>query len=108
MGALCQETGHSPRIAYAAQTAIPEELEHTNPVLMPILKDRDIYDSNLWLGPSGTISPLHRDPNSNLFAQIVGKKRWMLYEPKICAYPFEGRQSNSSRVDPEAEACVLA
>ena len=27
-----------------------------------------------WLGPPGTVSPLHTDPHHNILAQIVGYK----------------------------------
>eukprot|EP00547_Thalassionema_nitzschioides_P004839 CAMPEP_0194218536 /NCGR_PEP_ID=MMETSP0156-20130528/23988_1 /TAXON_ID=33649 /ORGANISM="Thalassionema nitzschioides, Strain L26-B" /LENGTH=225 /DNA_ID=CAMNT_0038947931 /DNA_START=266 /DNA_END=940 /DNA_ORIENTATION=+ len=37
------------------------------------------YNNMLWLGPSGTVSPLHYDPLDNLLMQIVGEKRVILY-----------------------------
>ena len=30
---------------------------------------------HLWIGPKGTITPLHFDRNSNIFVQVYGKKR---------------------------------
>ena len=41
----------------------------------------DVYDSSLWLGEAPTYTPLHRDPNPNLFAQLAGRKVVRLFEP---------------------------
>lgn len=35
----------------------------------------------LWLGPKGTLTPLHRDDSDNLFAQVWGSKRFVLAAP---------------------------
>lgn len=37
------------------------------------------YGTMLWLGPSGTRSPLHQDPYHNLYTQIFGSKTLWLY-----------------------------
>ncbi|KAK5636321.1 hypothetical protein RRF57_012033 [Xylaria bambusicola] len=42
----------------------------------------DIYDSSIWLGLQPTYTPLHRDPNPNLFCQLVGSKAVRLLRPK--------------------------
>lgn len=44
----------------------------------------DIYATNLWLGRSENINtPLHKDPNPNLFVQLAGKKRVRMFEPDV-------------------------
>jgi hypothetical protein len=41
----------------------------------------DIYSSSLWLGLEPTFTPWHRDPNHNLFVQMVGAKSVRLLPP---------------------------
>lgn len=35
----------------------------------------------LWVGPKGTITPLHHDENFIIHAQITGRKKWKLISP---------------------------
>jgi len=35
----------------------------------------------LWIGPAGTVTPLHHDTSNILFAQIYGRKRFVLASP---------------------------
>jgi hypothetical protein len=37
--------------------------------------------TNHWIGPAGTVSQLHCDYAHNLFAQLVGRKRFELFAP---------------------------
>ncbi|KAI1490491.1 hypothetical protein F5X96DRAFT_679028 [Biscogniauxia mediterranea] len=79
---------HSERIKrlYIAQCGIdrlPETLSKDIPV-PGIVKETgrgDIYDSSIWLGLEPTYTPLHRDPNPNLFCQLVGSKTIRLMPP---------------------------
>jgi mannose-6-phosphate isomerase-like protein (cupin superfamily) len=44
----------------------------------------DIYDVNIWMGFSGrTHTPLHKDPNPNLFVQLAGRKKIRLFPPEV-------------------------
>jgi hypothetical protein len=41
----------------------------------------DVYNTNLWIGYPPTYTPLHRDPNPNLFVQLAGQKVVRLLPP---------------------------
>ncbi|KAL4755131.1 hypothetical protein BDW72DRAFT_54871 [Aspergillus terricola var. indicus] len=42
----------------------------------------DVYDTNIWMGYPPTYTPLHRDPNPNLFVQLAGRKTVRLLGPR--------------------------
>jgi Cupin-like domain len=66
-----------------------------------------LYSVMLWLGPRGSVSPLHFDPLDNCLMQHVGRKRVLLYEPKPSSSlgwhyaGHDGQQNNTSPVNPE-------
>jgi Cupin-like domain len=39
-------------------------------------------DSYLWIGPEGTLTPIHQDPMPNFLIQIVGRKLVYLFPPE--------------------------
>lgn len=49
----------------------------------------DIYASSLWMGRPPTRTPLHRDPNPNLFVQLAGKKTVRLMQPEVGRMVYE-------------------
>jgi lysine-specific demethylase 8 len=65
---------------------------------------------NAWLGPRGTVSPLHTDPYANVLAQVVGSKYIRLYAPEETERVFPRGieeagvdMGNTSRVEVEEE-----
>lgn len=59
----------------------------------------DLYSSSLWLGRPPTYTPLHRDPNPNLFVQLAGTKIVRLFSPDIgnAVYDFAMRSMQDSK-----------
>ncbi|KAF2131617.1 Clavaminate synthase-like protein, partial [Dothidotthia symphoricarpi CBS 119687] len=53
------------------------------PTLLSRLGRGDIYASSLWMGRPPTRTPLHRDPNPNLFVQLAGRKFVRLMRPEV-------------------------
>ncbi|ORX97698.1 Clavaminate synthase-like protein [Basidiobolus meristosporus CBS 931.73] len=97
--------GPAGRIGYLAQCQLFEKIPSLQQDFQPPEYSRagrnDIYPTNGWFGPKGTISPIHRDPYCNLFAQVVGRKYLRIYpvseQDKLYPYnnPF---QKNTSRI----------
>ena len=55
----------------------------------------------LWVGPGGTVTPLHHDTSNILFGQVYGRKRFRLIAPWETAM-FGAMRGVYSRIDPEA------
>jgi len=55
----------------------------------------------LWIGPAGTVTPLHHDTSNILFCNVYGRKRFLLAGPWEEALLGQTR-GVYSRVDPEA------
>jgi hypothetical protein len=72
-------------IAQAQLIDLPPGLREDLPT-PPIVKEAgkgDIYDANVWLGCPPTYTPLHKDPNPNLFVQLASRKVVRLFEPSV-------------------------
>lgn len=72
-------------------------------VLPPDLVRREGLENGaqFWLGPAGTVTPLHHDTSSILFCQVVGRKRFRLVAPTELRLLDDAR-SMYAAVDPEA------
>jgi hypothetical protein len=70
---------------------------------LPEVLDADRLAGNtfLWIGPAGTVTPLHHDVDNVLFVQVFGEKKVTLVSPmqSHCVY---NRVSVYSEVDAEA------
>ncbi|KAL9089638.1 MAG: hypothetical protein Q9165_005670 [Trypethelium subeluteriae] len=87
-----------PDYCYCATSATPSELESMLSPDEPLM--------NAWLGPGGTISPLHTDPYHNIFCQVVGSKYIRLYAPDQTSHLYPHGideqgvdMSNTSQID---------
>jgi lysine-specific demethylase 8 len=101
--------GNAEGRAYLAQHALFEQVPALRgDILTPdycSLGGGELRAVNAWLGPAGTVTPLHHDPHHNVLAQVVGAKYVRLYAPEqlpaLYAHP-SGHCTNSSRVDAAA------
>lgn len=62
----------------------------------------------LWIGPAGTLTPLHFDITNNMMAQIVGRKRVILLPPSETAKLAHNRAVFSDVQDLEDEKALKA
>ncbi|KAI5206210.1 Clavaminate synthase-like protein [Aureobasidium subglaciale] len=79
------ETKASVYLAQASLSDLPSSLSEDlpTPELVSKAGRGDIYDTSIWLGHAPTYTPLHRDPNPNLFVQLAGKKQVRLFKPDM-------------------------
>jgi hypothetical protein len=82
-------------IAQSSLSGLPKSLQQdlTPPRLMD---DGSIYNSSIWLGLTPTYTPLHRDPNPNLFRQLHGSKIIRLLPPRAGETVFKKVQTSIS------------
>lgn len=55
--------------------------------------------TSLWIGPAGTVTPLHHDTTNILFSQIYGRKRVELVSPQETALVMDPLRGFYSPVD---------
>lgn len=66
----------------------------------------DLRAPRLWLGPTGCITPLHKDGSDNFAVHVFGRKRWLLFQVRDYPYLYMNQPNPrsipgfaSSRVD---------
>lgn len=86
-------------LAQASLSVLPQGLREDLPTPGIVAKAGrgDIYDTNLWIGVPPTYTPLHRDPNPNLFVQLAGKKIVRLLKPEAGRQVFASLQNAVGR-----------
>lgn len=94
-------------IEYLAQHELFEQIpqlkkDFSIPDYCSVGNSNEAPDIKAWLGPKGTISPLHYDPKHNLLCQVFGTKSIKLASPMDTnnLYPHESEfLQNTSQVD---------
>ncbi|KAG4439819.1 hypothetical protein IFR05_004717 [Cadophora sp. M221] len=98
---LASKTPNPPAlyIAQAQLLDLPPTLQADLPTPHLVLQagKGDVYDSNLWMGIPPTYTPLHKDPNPNLFVQLASRKRVRLFEPRAGLGIFREVQESIGR-----------
>lgn len=80
-GATVEECGYLAQLHIATHVpTLAHELTYP-----PYWWSRRLTNLFLWMGPSGTRTILHCDFQDNLIAQIVGRKRFVLFSPRSTA-----------------------
>ncbi|KPM42854.1 hypothetical protein AK830_g3676 [Neonectria ditissima] len=93
---------------YIAQSSLPNlppalQDDLPTPELVQRAGKGDVYSSSIWLGTEPTYTPLHRDPNPNLFYQLCSAKVIRLLPPALgdqLFYEVQARirQQGNSRI----------
>ena len=82
-------------LAQASVSNLPKSLidDIPTPEIAMAVGTGDVYDTNLWMGIAPTYTPLHRDPNPNLFVQLAGHKVVRILSPEMGDKIFRRVQS---------------
>jgi len=48
----------------------------------------DSHTAHLWVGPKGTLTPLHHDESGIIHPNLHGSKRWIMISPNYCTYLY--------------------
>ena len=93
---------------FRVHEAMPELLDDV--VRPSYCADAGWFRSRFWFGGPGTKGPLHRDLPQNLYAQIVGQKRFVLLDRRLThmvhRHSFLSGVPNYSPVDADAPDLV--
>jgi len=89
------ETPERLYLAQASFASLPRAMTNDLPTPEIVTKagTGDIYDTNIWMGIAPTYTPLHRDPNPNLFVQLAGHKIVRMLPPDAGESVFARVQS---------------
>lgn len=60
----------------------PREFKSLNWVVPKFIKIEQSGKIGLWIGKTGSITPLHKDTTDNFAFHFIGKKRWTLLPPR--------------------------
>lgn len=87
-------------LAQACVSALPSKMRDDLPTPEFVTKAGrgDIYDASIWLGISPTYTPLHFDPNPNLFVQLAGHKTVRLLPPDAGHKIFVNMQNSLGKM----------
>lgn len=101
--------GTSGPVQYLAQhdlfeqiPELKEDIEYPQLLTQSLQIPLSDVEVKVWLGPSGTVSPLHYDKKENFLCQVIGWKRIILISPEDSQflYPYDGEMmSNTSQLD---------
>jgi hypothetical protein len=88
------------------QQSIPREFPELAAQLpTPEYAGRARAHPHLWFGTEGNLSPLHYDMANNVFGQLQGRKRFLLFHPddsdRLYPRDVRSRHHNLSQLDPE-------
>jgi hypothetical protein len=90
---------------YIQRLSIPDTLpELLDDIVTPeYVEKKQVLLTNLWFGPAGNTTKLHYDVPTNFFAQVVGRKRFLLFPPNETKrlYRYRTKAYNMSQLDPD-------
>ena len=94
------QAGGRFRGLYIAQSPLgslplPLQQDVPTPDLVQHAGKGDIYGTSVWMGLEPTYTPLHRDPNPNLFCQLCGFKSIRLLPPSSGTSVFMAAQKKA-------------
>jgi ribosomal protein L16 Arg81 hydroxylase len=72
---------------YAGNNPVSDELADRIGLQFPHFYKRSFFNEpRMWLGPKGSVTPLHKDIPDNFAVNYFGVKKWIIFSP--ADYPF--------------------
>ena len=100
----------SNEVAYLAQYELFNHITKLKDDITPLdycaVSESDVV-TNCWFGPEGTISPLHHDHYQNLFCQVYGYKRFIMFASHDNMHSHQHHLlKNTSQIDVESPNAI--
>ncbi|MCA9091035.1 MAG: cupin-like domain-containing protein [Planctomycetaceae bacterium] len=99
---LCDPDGEHQTMRYAGNVSLPVPLaSRLDMTEFPLcrLSSEQWEPPAYWIGPTGSLTPLHKDSTPNLAYQIFGTKRWVVFPVRDIPFLRMSRPNPSEEMD---------
>jgi hypothetical protein len=90
-------------LPYAANNTIEKALLEKLKIEYPISELMGLRLPSLWIGASGTTTPLHKDSTDNFSIQLYGQKRWTIFSIRDYDNLYFQKSKYGTYINPLAE-----
>lgn len=63
---------------------------------IPFFDRKDVWEVNMWMGPGSSETPLHNDQFDNIYCQVSGRKKFLLFPNENPGFSKDERDANGN------------